>query len=236
MGRVPASVVIACFYNFAPARVRSAIPSIWEHVTPDEAMAIRDVSVSRALCRVLGDGVTGRDLMTAATLARACIEGCDGVGRPLFAAHTDLPWPDQPHMQLHHACTLWREFRGDGHNIALAAAGIDGIECHVLLAGTGVVNAQVIEKLRGWPIEEWDAARLRLLSRGLLDERGLCTDRGRDCRAEIEAHTDRLAGEPLRRLGDDGTRQLIAVLDPIVSHLVDSGAVAATWPPKSVTP
>jgi hypothetical protein len=235
MGRVPASVVIACFYNFAPVRVRSAIPSIWEHVTPDEAMAIRDASVSGALCRVLGDGVAGDGLMTAATLARAGIEGCDVVGRPLFAAHTDLPWPEQPHMQLHHACTLWREFRGDGHNIALAAAGIDGIECHVLLGGTGVVNARVIEKLRGWTIEEWEAARLRLVSRGLLDEHGLCTDRGHECRADIEAHTDRLAGEPLRRLGEDGIRQLIAALDPIVSHLIDSGAVAATWPPKSVT-
>jgi len=236
MGRVPAPVVIACFYNFSPARVRSAIPSIWEHVTPHEAMAIRDVSVSRALDRVFGDGVASKDLVTAARLVRAGIEGCDVVGRPLFAAHSDLPWPDHPHMQLHHACTLWREHRGDGHNIALAAAGVDGIQCHVLLAGTGVTNARVIEKLRGWSAAEWDEARLRLVSRGLLDERGLCTDQGHDCRAAIEAHTDRLAAEPLRRLGDERARQLIDALDPIVSHLIETGAVAATWPPKSVTP
>jgi hypothetical protein len=198
-------------------------------------MAIRDASVSRALKRVLGDGVAGKDLVTAATLTRAGIEGCDVVGRPLFAAHTDLPWPDQPHMQLHHACTLWREHRGDGHNIALAAAEIDGLECHVLLAGTGVTNARVIEKLRGWSGDEWDAARLRLVSRGLLDERGLCTQLGHECRASIEADTDRLAAEPLRRLGDEGISQLIDALEPIVGLLVETGAVAATWPPKSVT-
>jgi hypothetical protein len=234
LGRVPAQVVIACFYNFSPARVRAAIPSIWERISPNEAIAIRDHSVDRALRRVLGDRVASKDLLTAATLTRAGIEGCDVVGRPLFAAHTDLPWPDEPHMQLHLACTLWREHRGDGHNIALAAAGIDGVECHVLLAGTGVTNAGVIEKLRGWTTEEWEGARLRLVARGLVDERGLCTDDGRDCRAAIEAHTDRLAGEPLRRLGGKGTTQLIEALDPIVSHLVETEAVAATWPPKSL--
>ncbi len=139
-------------------------------------------------------------------------------------------------MQLHHACTLWREHRGDGHNIALAAAGIDGIECHVLLAGTGVTSARVIEKLRGWSADEWDRARIRLIDRNLLDERGLCTDRGHECRAAIEAHTDRLAAEPLRRLGDEGTGQLLDALDPIVGRLIEIGAVAARWPPKSVTP
>jgi hypothetical protein len=235
MGRVPAAVVVACFYNFSPRRVNPAIPSIWEHISPQEAIAIRDRSVDRALRRVLGDGVIGTDVMTAATLTRAAVEGCDMVGRPLFAAHTELPWPDEPHMQLHHACTLWREHRGDSHNIALAAAEVDGIECHVLLAGTGVTNGRVIEKLRGWSDEEWSAARRRLVDRGLIDEAGLCTDGGRDLRAAIEAHTDRLALEPLRRLGDDGARELIDALDPIVTRLVDTGAVAASWPPKSVT-
>jgi hypothetical protein len=235
MGQVPAAVVTACFYNFSPARVGAAIPSVWEHMTPNVAMDIRDASVSLALQRVLGDGVAGAALMTAARLTRTGMEGCDVVGRPLFAAHADLSWPDQPHMQLHHACTLWREHRGDGHNIALAAAEIDGLECHVLFAATGATNARVIEKLRGWTADEWGAARLRLVSRGLLDERGLCTELGREYRSSIEAHTDRLAAEPLRRLGDEGVSQLVDALDPIVGVLVETGAVAASWPPKPVT-
>jgi hypothetical protein len=235
MGRVPAAVVTACFYNFAPVRINAAIPSIWEHVTPEQAIALRDESVRRALSRALDDGIASDELIAAAKLTRAAVEDCDVVGRPLFAAHTALPWPDEPYMQLHHACTLWREHRGDGHNLALAAAGIDGIECHVLLAGTGLVSAPVIEKLRGWTAHEWNAARIRLADRGLLDEHGVCTQQGRDFRTAIEADTDRLAGEPLCRLGHDGARRVVEALDPIVTRLIDTGPISATWPPKSAT-
>ncbi len=40
-------------------------------------------------------------------------------GRPLYAAHAELPWPDEPHLVLWHAVTLLREYRGDGHVAAL---------------------------------------------------------------------------------------------------------------------
>ena len=42
--------------------------------------------------------------------------------RVLYAAHTALPWPQEPHRMVWHASTLLREHRGDGHNLALAAA------------------------------------------------------------------------------------------------------------------
>src|SRR5512132_3432075 len=42
----------------------------------------------------------------------ARISGRDPAGRPLFAAHATLPWPDRPHLALWHAATLYREFRG----------------------------------------------------------------------------------------------------------------------------
>ena len=40
-------------------------------------------------------------------------------GRPLFAGHVSLPWPDEPHLVLWHAQTLLREYRGDNHIAAL---------------------------------------------------------------------------------------------------------------------
>ena len=232
MGRVPAPVVTATFYNFAPARVEAAIPAIWEHITPPQAIALRDSSVDRALTRVLGDAVASDLVVAAARIARVGIEDCDVAGRPLFAAHAALPWPDAAHMQLHHACTMWREHRGDGHNIALAAAEIDGVECHALLASRGVTGP-VIEKLRGWTATEWDAAQRRLVERGLLDENGSCTASGRAYRDAIEDHTDRLAAAPLRRLGDADARALVDALEPVVRRLVDAGAVDARWPPAS---
>ena len=35
--------------------------------------------------------------------------------RPLYAAHAELDWPDEPQLVLWHAVTLLREYRGDGH-------------------------------------------------------------------------------------------------------------------------
>jgi hypothetical protein len=58
-------------------------------------------------------------------------------GRPLFAAHAELPWPDEPHLVLWHAQTLLREFRGDGPVAALVTAGIGGIEALLLHVGSG---------------------------------------------------------------------------------------------------
>jgi hypothetical protein len=234
MGPVATSVVVATFYNFAPSRVAAAIPSVWEQISPSEAIALRDSSIDRALRRVLRE-VSGADIANAARLARHAIEHCDVQGRPLFAAHAALLWPEAPHMQLYQACTLWREHRGDGHNIALAAAEIDGIECHVLLSGRNeLVNPRVIEKIRGWTASEWEAAAARLVQRGLLTETGAWTAAGRELRSAIERHTDRLASAPVDHLGASRAAELVELLDPVVARLVEGGAVSPSWPPTSL--
>jgi hypothetical protein len=236
LGPVPAPVVTAAFYNFAPRVIEAAIPSAWEVMTPQQALARRDELIDRALRRLLGPAVGDAAMARAAGLARVGIETVGLAGRPLFAAHQGLAWPDEPHRQLFWATTLWREHRGDGHNVALAAAGIGGLECHVLLGGKGVVSAGVIEKIRGWTAEQWAAAQAQLIERGLLDADGRFTDAGRVLHADIETHTDALSAEPRRVLGPDRCDQLIEALEPYVAHLVDSGAVAPSWPPKRLPP
>ena len=74
---------------------------------------------------------TTRRCGRAAELARTATEGCTAAGRPLYAAHASLPWPDAPHLALWHAITLLREFRGDGHIACLVDAGLDGIDALV---------------------------------------------------------------------------------------------------------
>jgi hypothetical protein len=234
LGNVPATVVTSVFYNFAPRMVEAAIPSVWDHVTPAEAMVRRDDIGDRAVRAAFGDGIDAPDMARAADLARRAIEDCDVAGRALFAAHRALPWPEPPHLQLHHACTLWREHRGDSHNAALVAAEVDGLECHVLLGAKGVVTQPVIEKIRGWTAEEWAAAVARLADRGLVTPDGGPTPAGHVYREDIEATTDRLVAEPRRRLGPDGCDELISLLRPLVTHLVETGAVSGTWPPKGL--
>lgn len=231
LGPVGAPVVTSIFYNFAPRMVERAVPSVWELQPPAAVIERRRELVAAALDRIFGSGDHDRDVRAAADLARTAVAGCDVAGRPLYAAYSQLPWPDEPALALWHACTLLREHRFDGHNIALAAAGLDGVECHVLMAARGHGNKPTILAIRGWTDAEWDAAVERLTARGWVTPDGEHTDEGRASRSAVERHTDVLAAEPVRRLGDDGVEVFLGHMEPLVGHLVGSGEVAGRWPP-----
>ena len=134
LGRVPAEVVHAVFYNFADGEVARHIPRVWETTTPEAALAAREQGAVAALRRILGDLADGPGLTRAADLATLAATSAPTEGRILYAALRALPLPVEPVARLWHAATLLREHRGDGHNVALVAAGIGGTEAHVLLA------------------------------------------------------------------------------------------------------
>ncbi len=233
MGRVEAPVVTATFYNFAPTLVEAAVPAVWDVVAPAEAIELRAAAISTALTNAIASQGQDHDEAAAAVadLVLEAMRDVPEVGRALFGAYKALPTPDPPLERLWHASTLWREFRGDGHNIALAAEDIDGIECHVLLAGKGVGNRDVIEKIRGWDAASWDAAQARLANRGLVDDVGVLTREGVELRRHIEDETDRLAAAPQQALEPSGVDAVVAKLEPIVDTLLASGAVPGKWPP-----
>ena len=76
---------------------------------------------------VLGSDLGGPAVTRAAALAQRAARAATLEGRPLFAGHAGLPWPDKPHLVLWHAITLLREYRGDGHVAALVEAGLDPV-------------------------------------------------------------------------------------------------------------
>jgi hypothetical protein len=211
MGPVPPAVVQATFYNFAPGMVGRAIPDAWARATPERIVTARLDAIDRALRRLIGD----LDVREAAALARAATDGCDPAGRPLFGAYASMEWPDEPRLVLWHACTLLREFRGDGHVAALLTEGFDGCEAHVSLALTGAVPADILRSNRGWSEDEWEAARARVEARDW-----------RTARTRVEARTDELAIAPWQALGDDACDRLLARMQPIVTRLVEQEAVA----------
>src|SRR3954447_23880190 len=51
---VPAAVVHALFYNFAPGEVARHIPKVWSTTTPEAAPAAGREGCVTGLCRVLG--------------------------------------------------------------------------------------------------------------------------------------------------------------------------------------
>ena len=231
MGPVPPEVVGATFYNFAPAMIAKAFPHGWSILSPQQALDLRNSCVDRALRRVLGADIAASTLAEAAALAQQAIAGCDVAARPLFAGHSALDWPTEPHLTLWHAATLLREHRGDCHNIALAAADIDGVACHVLMAALGHGNRTSILGIRGWTVEQWAAAVDTLSARGWLNADTRLTEEGRAGRAAIEEHTNRLAAQPCQRLGLDGVSRLCELLDPLVAAFHERGEVPGTWPP-----
>lgn len=223
LGRTPAPVVTATFFGFHPSMVERAFPAVWDLIEPTEAAAARLRGADATLRDVLGDDLLTPEVVEAADLARRATEACDPVGRALFAAHLDLPWPDEPHLVLWHAATLVREHRGDTHNAALVAAGIDGCQAHVLAAAAGRTSRPILQASRSWSDEEWDAAADRLAARGLLARRAegddQLTDAGRALVDDVEARTDAGSLAPWAHLGADQTERLRTLVRPLSRRL-----------------
>jgi hypothetical protein len=214
MGAVPAEVVIATFYNFQPALVRSCIPAAWSFTTPAALLAHRLAATDSALRRVLGDAVvTGPEMAEAAGLARTAALACQPEGRALFGGHASLPWPAEPHLELWHALTLLREHRGDGHLMALQLAGYSGCEALLMHVAVGGVPRAFVGT-RAWAPEQWAAAADSLRSRGLIDADEVATEAGRAHREAVEEHTDQLSVPPLTAIGTDGCLRLRELVRP----------------------
>jgi hypothetical protein len=217
MGAVSAEVVTATFFNFDPDLVTRSMDGVWAIATPDMVLDARLHAADRMIRRLAPEALDSPDVVEAVGLARVAADVACGhlAGRPLFAGHTSLPWPDEPHLALWHAQTLLREFRGDGHIAALTMEGLSGCEALVSHAAAGDVSAEVLQGSRQRTDDDWSAAVDRLRSIGWLDDRLTFTDAGRDRRAWIERRTDELAVVPYAALGADRCARLRELVRPL---------------------
>ncbi len=141
-----------------------------------------------------------------------------------------MPRPAALAGRLWLATTILREHRGDGHVIAVVHSGLTGIEAGLTHVATGQVPRELIQGSRGWTDDDWDHARRRLTAKGLLDRDGRLSKSGGTLRREIESSTDRLAADPVTRLGALGVEEAIRLATPISRHLVDTGVVPVPNP------
>ncbi|WP_433790427.1 SCO6745 family protein [Actinoplanes sp. CA-252034] len=225
-GPVGPGIVAATFYNFNPARVARALPAVWSKASPEQLLAARLDAADAALTRGLGvEVVNGPEVAEAAALARRAAEKAVTLphGRPLFAAHAALPWPDRPHLVLFHAQTLLREFRGDGHVAALLANGISGLDAIVMYEASGASPAGLLRTTRGWSAEQWAEAEDDLRRSGLMDADGKLTEAGVALRAHVEDRTDQVAEVAYRAIGEDGCRRLAELTRPLSRTVVKGG-------------
>ena len=229
LGRVPAEVVTAVFFNFSAERVGRTVPAIWEVADPEAVLAVRLSSAVTALQRYgVTDDLPG--VAEAAELAGAAARGAPLDGRPLFAANSALPWPKTPVAALWHATTLLREHRGDGHVATLLSEGLSGRESNVLHAAAGSVPTEFIKRSRDYTDEEWTSCVEALAARGLLTAAGTLTDSGRAMKDRIENRTDALALTALRDLADDEVERLFVALTPLTRLVVAGGDLPAATP------
>jgi hypothetical protein len=223
MGRVGSGVVEATFFNFAPSFVERWIPEVWERAAPEPLIQDRSTAAARTLTRLvpsIADVAEG----AVDDLRRAAEHG-SGAGRALFAANRQLPLPGDPVAALWQLCTTLREHRGDGHIAALCAAGLDGIEAHVLIALEQGSDPEDLQRTRGWTADDWSHALERCRSRGFVDDAGALTAAGRALRDDVEATTDRLAMTPWADFTPAELERLIATLDPAASAVSQSGLI-----------
>jgi hypothetical protein len=228
MGPVTAAVVVATFYNFNPDLVTAAIPEAWQLASPATILDARRAAADRALRRVLPDGAAdSAELAEAAGLARRAAEAASRrpAGRPLFAAHAALPWPDDPLGVLWHAQTLLREYRGDAHIAALVLDGIGPVEALVLHGASGEAPTGMLQDTRAWPAEAWQAAEEGLRSRGLVDASSGLTEEGARLREAVEQRTDAASVDAYEVLGDDGCERLRSLCRPFSRAVVSGGGL-----------
>lgn len=229
MGAVGAGTVTATFYNYRHDLIARHLPAVWDTATPEQVLAARLRAADATLRRLLGDEVIeSPELAEAADLAIRATEGCTRHARTLYAAHADLPVPEEPHLRLWHATTLLREHRGDGHLAALLIAGLDPLEALVSHTATGKgMTPKWLKAIRGWEQSDLDAAADRLRARGILDEDGELTEQGKAVRESLEADTDRLDAAPYELLGADGLARLAELGGGFVMRAITAGAFPA---------
>jgi hypothetical protein len=220
LGLVPAEVVDALFYNFAPGEVARHIPEVWRTTTPAAAIAARQRGCVTALRRILGDLVDAPAFARAADLLLAAATSAPLEGRPMYAALRAIAIPDEVVGRLFHAASLLREHRGDGHIAALMVEGVGRLEAHVLLAlDMGMVPTR-FGRIHHLPAAQLDAVIDGMRDRGLIGDDGWLSEPGRAVKQRVEARTDDLAATPYESLDPGELEELMAALEPLAARLV----------------
>ncbi|RNL77823.1 MarR family transcriptional regulator [Nocardioides marmorisolisilvae] len=221
LGRVPAEVVHAAFYNFADGEVARHLPKVWDTTTPEEAHAARERGCVAALRRLLGDLVGTADLARAADLLAQASVSAPTNGRVMYAGLRALPMPEEPVARLWFAANMLREYRGDGHIVALVSEEISGLESHVLASlDAEIYPAESFGRIHHLPASQLAELMDGLRRRGLVDDAGRFTDAGRATKDRVEALTDQLAAAPYLALEPAELDALMVLLEPIASRLV----------------
>jgi hypothetical protein len=220
LGRVPAEVVDALFYNFAPGEVARHIPTVWRATTPEAAIAARLAGCTKAMRRILRDHIDTPAFASATELLLKAATSAPVEGRPMYAALLTLPLPNDVVTRLFSAAALLREHRGDGHIAALMVEGVGGLEAHALLALDMGMPAEKFGRIHHLPAAQIAGVIDGMRDRGLIGDDGWLSEQGRAVKQRVEALTDDLAAKPYETLSPGELDELMALLEPLAKLLI----------------
>jgi hypothetical protein len=220
LGLVPAEVVDALFYNFAPGEVARHIPEVWHTTTPELALAAREAGCTKALRRILGDRVELPAFTRCTELLMKAATGAPVEGRPMYAGLRAIAIPDDTVARFFHAAALLREHRGDGHIAALMIEGVGGLEAHALFALDMGMPAAKFGRIHHLPPAQLAAVTGGMRDRGLIGDDGWLSEQGRAVKQRVESLTDDLAAKPYESLEADELNELMATLEPLATLLI----------------
>ncbi|MBV8160772.1 MAG: MarR family transcriptional regulator [Acidimicrobiia bacterium] len=220
LGRVPAEVVDALFYNFAPGEVARHIPKVWDTTTPEAAIAARQMGCAKALRRILADHVDSPAFARVVDLLLRAATSAPFEGRPMYAALRAIPIPDDMVARLFHAASMLREHRGDGHIAALMIEGVGGLEAHVLYALDMGMPAEKFGRIHHLPPAQLAVVVDGIRDRNLIGDDGWLSETGRAIRQRVEALTDAAAEKPYESLEPEELDELVTTLEPLATLLL----------------
>ena len=153
MGAVAAKVVAATFYNFNPELIAKAIPAAWEIASPAAVTRVRYEIVDAVMPKILGEErVRSPEFAHSMAIVRRTAEAIPNAdGRPLYAGHAELDWPQdaaRPVVARDHPAagvSRRRPYRRAGRPRAQRHRGAD----HPCRDGNRL-RSRIRQRLRGW--------------------------------------------------------------------------------------
>ena len=228
LGDARGMVVAAAFAVFEQTGMASRVEQGWTITDAATICDARERGAVAQLERVLGFEPAGRARVEV--LLDQAADGLLVAARPLAAGAAVAPVLDHPLGRIFRMGDLLREYRGDSHNAAWAAAGLDATELGMLTELYWGLPLRSYSRTRGWSDEQFDVAEDRLRSKGLIDSNGAFTPEGRAQREAIEVATDLQMQPVLSRLGDDGIDELINLVTPWGVAIRSAGGYLTSGP------
>ncbi|XAS77569.1 hypothetical protein V3G39_05895 [Dermatophilaceae bacterium Sec6.4] len=233
LGDCPAACVSATFFNFNPAAVEPA----WQEARKyglDRLYRLHLEAIEGSLREALGPLCEDPSLPALARRFGEIAAGLSYAGRPLAAAWSVTPVPDEPHLALWQCFAALREYRGDGHIAALVQSGLSGVQALAFHESPHpdpalrrrALGSDFSRKSRGWSTQEWDAALAALTDRGLLDADGTISPLGAELYAALEEATDDAAAGAYAEVAD--AAELVSACRPFVKAVIDAGMLPGT--------